>query len=1352
MKRTLVVWLLAASALPFGTAFAEELEPTPSPARPVHALGAKARASGVAAYDTAWIGHKLDGTANPATDWLDVHKGGVWDFDTDIAGTDSTQGVRRMLIPYASSLAFAITPSTSRPIQLAIDHGNVINEGNTSLWNARDAASRKYRRTGIAGAWHSDPLGIGAPAVAALNGSRSAWCGLRAAGDNSQIDALTGNPINADHVMLTSGTTVINSFPGYGNGWDQLMYKDFTADGSGGGSVTFNYRTELNTYVDTVLLDVPPPTLLPGAGWFNPNPTDLANFVQDPADSFMVYVGTPTELAYDTNRRWLDEIIDLSGHYQELFARSGTSSATGHVAAFSGFAPNAPVRVVFRVKTNRVRSDSGTTGAYNTQAGAAIVDQVSVTGDPTVYGFETAGSVTARSLAGDVQADGGPWVTTGKPPSHFFHVHNVASLIYEDVCGQVGSPGRICGLEGNVIAIGNHDEANHVITTEISEVFEFPTIDLSNRTGGPGAPGTNAQGITTEEASRPWAVLDFDVYSGQLGLDQGVFYRKGVRVYRPGFYKQAVTGENKWSEVITGGIIYNPDKECYRDLGGASSFVAWGTVDSLRVVLSVISMAYQWAVPGSEGDTRGTYFDNVRVGLVEGNPIGSTIWHQFQDQFPTDESVAPGDTDAFAVLTANLRSGQNIAANGNPQSVVPGDSLIFQAAYWSGNGSTTGTRMDFVFRIDPGPANYSVKGNRSSPLSAHPFWTSYQNRTGRYGNPVNASHGVTWNRHAWNSARMDSAQINLHPINNGIPTDGSSWMTAYHESEFEAGYAAQDPTAGGRASLAVSRNVCFRVPADPSGTPKCDGSGAPLYPGVPTTTTEGTRILPDHLFTPGTHIEYFVRRTLLESPAVVHLQNDTLEVFPHETGFASSDYDGDRFQSVDVLPDMWKSSRYNGSGLACMLIVDGQDRRGSELAFMGAADSLCYGKNNGAKKGWKAVGASYLDPNDPSGFVAANLGQAGLNFDLFETRAAESMEAGHLGVRDALNSTWAAADRSGPSQDMLDNLYSTVLYIAGDLDQATLADHDANEGGNDVQILRNFLDAGTLASPKRVWLSGDGIVEDAYLHTTGADPLDAFLAARMGVGGLASGDLNTYYGTNSAPPLTGLIPTAPWFAPAGMVLGNANLCTVSEDVLIAAGNGAVAASYEAIGPGPQGFIASVYRDVAGTPRYKTLVDGFDLKNLRGRYSSLAELQGGAFPGTSLGRHKWFDEVVTQHFAICSRRCPVVAVGDLPGHDGGGFANLNLGAFPNPAFASARVNLRLTLAKAQDLTVRIYNVAGREVRRFTAKGVEGENVLVWDGALSNGVRATPGVYFYRVDGVDFGAGSASSKLILLGATE
>ncbi|MEP7029010.1 MAG: FlgD immunoglobulin-like domain containing protein, partial [Candidatus Eisenbacteria bacterium] len=108
-------------------------------------------------------------------------------------------------------------------------------------------------------------------------------------------------------------------------------------------------------------------------------------------------------------------------------------------------------------------------------------------------------------------------------------------------------------------------------------------------------------------------------------------------------------------------------------------------------------------------------------------------------------------------------------------------------------------------------------------------------------------------------------------------------------------------------------------------------------------------------------------------------------------------------------------------------------------------------------------------------------------------------------------------------------------------------------------------------------------------------------------------------------------------------------------------------------------------------------------------------------------------------------------GDLPGVEGGRFSNVNLGSFPNPAFAGRNVTLKFTLAKKQDVTVRIYNVAGREVARIAKLGDEGLNTIIWNGELANGAKATAGVYFYAVDGIDFvKESSKAQKMILLSA--
>jgi hypothetical protein len=162
--------------------------------------------------------------------------------------------------------------------------------------------------------------------------------------------------------------------------------------------------------------------------------------------------------------------------------------------------------------------------------------------------------------------------------------------------------------------------------------------------------------------------------------------------------------------------------------------------------------------------------------------------------------------------------------------------------------------------------------------------------------------------------------------------------------------------------------------------------------------------------------------------------------------------------------------------------------------------------------------------------------------------------------------------------------------------------------------------------------------------------------------------------------------------------------------------------------------------------FRTLIDGFDLGSLRGNYANLAQIA--TQPENDNGRLAWFDDVWTAFFQLCARRGPIVGIGDLPGPGGQRFTNAILGSYPNPALAHQRVNMRFTLAKATNVTVRIYSVAGREVANFAHKGTEGPNNVIWDGNLSNGAKATPGVYFYRIDGADFGKAVNSQKMILL----
>src|SRR5262249_1813830 len=265
------------------------------------------------------------------------------------------------------------------------------------------------------------------------------------------------------------------------------------------------------------------------------------------------------------------------------------------------------------------------------------------------------------------------------------------------------------------------------------------------------------------------------------------------------------------------------------------------------------------------------------------------------------------------------------------------------------------------------PGNYHFIGNRASGLRPVPtdhvniavpcdgtFWGQYMCDPGAFATAGGASlHSVApsgWDPNVWNSARMDTAETNLFPVSalgNISGLDPCIWAGMYHES---------DPK---YATLGIVKNRCFLVnPAGPVNSTNivCNGTvpaaygAAQGYDGNPTT-KEYTKIIPDGLLTPGSHVEYFIRRSAIGAPAIFTMSPDTNRVTPQPGEIADDEVDclpptgtgstdGHRGQQFGVLPDRWKSVAFGGQGMACMLYVDLDDGYGDEAAWVTAADLI----------------------------------------------------------------------------------------------------------------------------------------------------------------------------------------------------------------------------------------------------------------------------------------------------------------------------------------------------------------------------------------------------------------------------
>src|SRR5262252_6567532 len=615
-------------------------------------------------YWNIWVGDYLPGTTAATNAFWD------WDNSVGIQAADSLHGWWPLRRQYNSTGGLTLTDD-ERP-WWALDHGNI---GNYVI--SQNAAAK--RTFGVVSYWHADP---GNPAAlpntgilwSPISGTRSAWCGLREHLDLTVMDAVTGQPFNQDCVQFLHDATVVgggsaNSFPGYVDQADQMLYRDIAMLPSQSLTVTFNYRTRMSTSIGT--------TAATRTGWFHGDPLAVTsgNFISStaaganaPQDSFMVYVGAPvndaacvysdgvTRPVYDKQRRWFSEVVKTFGagaNYFEIFKTAGDNPAdtlgatpsSGSIlipaatisSVLGGVAGN--VRLVFRCKTNRgfADSDSRNSGYTSFTRGAVLLDDVTISvgggGSPAGYGtFELAeqGGVNAIDnrfplppglTATDV------WRTTGKPPGEYFHVEALSGLTYNDLCGPSNSPARVCNIGGVVTTVGNHDDGENAGDTrftafrEVSQMLVSPTINLV----GTGVGGTtpNAMGITNSIANATDdVILWYDMYAGMFNLAfSGESWVFGSQCYP----SQMPNGGLCWGQLqFPGFIVSNPEPQCFTDFepfdGNGTPFQtsnASNKPDSLRVYLAHQQQCFRFAISLGCNSNEGGYFDNVSVAFVD---------------------------------------------------------------------------------------------------------------------------------------------------------------------------------------------------------------------------------------------------------------------------------------------------------------------------------------------------------------------------------------------------------------------------------------------------------------------------------------------------------------------------------------------------------------------------------------------------------------------------------------------------------------------------------------------------------------------------------------------------------------
>jgi len=838
-----------------------------------------------------------------------------------------------------------------------------------------------------------------------------------------------------------------------------------------------------------------------------------------------------------------------------------------------------------------------------------------------------------------------------------------------------------------------------------------------------------------------------------------------------------------WGDIgyITG-VWYNPDKQCFimDDLVKPNLFTSnpGGIPDSLKIWIFREQRCISWNVTTGCSPTDGHYTDNLTLRIPPpkagvSDKISIDIWDWYGDAFPANETPGLPGTAAFDTYGALIQTARNQApATGNDLRFdVPGDSILVKTT------SAGGTpRLDMVFRIFPGPGNYAIAGNMSSGLKKmwdyntklystavatsgdNSFWGQYMANNGPFGTPGghagNGTVGSGWNVNVWNSARCDTVEINLFPVEGktaNLPAISlDQYMTTLHEQDGHFGV------------LGIPKNICFIVDtlgSTPNNSTNITCSYIPAWvttrPGTGydvTTlgkTKEYTKIIPDGLLTAGSSVQYFFRMSRSEDGNVAFVADpDTCKIAPQVIGSASN-FDSKRWETVSILPDRWKDALYSGLGSACILVADYNDRRGDERVWVGAMDSIGatgvvkYGAHNG----WHCTAAyvsgdgSHNYNNDNictigGGSQFANIavsrhgsyqtapygGQAGTAWDLYNIHAAESSNtgSGQLGDRLANRADAGYIDgkfsKHGPTPEMLRTYYKVLFIMSGDLNTSFFG-KDVDRGQDDIALVNDFLTYNAnYLNPRGVWAEGHGFAEsmDGYdaAHT---DFLNNVFAASLR-------DPSDYALSGSVDPCLDLIMIAPPHCAPACIYGIGNSCLYTNDVLDVNGgitSAQVAAYYENVGSnGP--YIASVYApSTVGAHPFKSLLDGWDMWNqhTRGGYNTVGRLQ-------------YFMDVLTCVFGSICPFTPAptvdVAQNTTPAIDFMG------NVWGNPMVSGGKATIHFGLARSDRVQVRVYDVTGRLVRTLADRNFQaGEQKLTWDGTNDQGQMVARGVYFTQV---------------------
>jgi hypothetical protein len=321
-----------------------------------------------------------------------------------------------------------------------------------------------------------------------------------------------------------------------------------------------------------------------------------------------------------------------------------------------------------------------------------------------------------------------------------------------------------------------------------------------------------------------------------------------------------------------------------------------------------------------------------------------------------------------------------------------------------------------------------------------------------------------------------------------------------------------------------------------------------------------------------------------------------------------------------------------------------------------------------------------------------------------------------------LDDHWA---KDAPTITMLEAYYRVLMILTGDLNSAILGPFN-DKSQDDERIIREFLLGAGVSAHRGIFIQGDGFVE----ATDGSA-----LLPLLGVAFRHPSYLQLSGNINPCPDLV----TTSAITTTGDLYGVRTTCTFTNDVLDLDGPDAAAATYyDPVGANPflAPYISGVFKDAIAPNYWQSLVDGWNIFNLRSRYC-----------GQTNGRLAYVLNVFTNIFSkICVNYGSPCGLTDVPNADPQALADyMNL---RNNPLITGQSTLAFGLAKADRVEAKIFDISGRLVRTLSDRRFPpGEYRLVWDGLDDHGHEVGRGVYFARLRYREGGFTSAKKMMVL-----